>query len=77
MSNTQTHLSVDPKYTLTCHVATPDGSPLPGLQIQAYDQDPVTTHDPLGSTVTTDASGNPRIEPKSFYRDKFLENISK
>jgi hypothetical protein len=62
MSNTQTHLSVDPKYTFTCHVATPDGSPLTGLYIQAYDQDPATTHDPLGSTVTTDANGIARIQ---------------
>ncbi len=47
----------DKKYTVICQVIDLQDNPIIGLQVQAFDHDPISPHEPLGEMLTTNDGG--------------------
>lgn len=48
---------IDHSYIIKCITIDSQNSPVSGLRIEAFDQDPVSIHDPLGEPAVTDEDG--------------------
>lgn len=50
-------MEINPRYIVPCRVIDSQGKPISGLRIEAFDQDPISPHDPLGEAAITNPAG--------------------
>ena len=55
----------DQTYTVICQIVDAHGTPLAGLQVKAFDNDPKSPDDPLGYPAITDATGQVQFRFKT------------
>ncbi|MBS1789171.1 MAG: hypothetical protein JST85_15710 [Acidobacteria bacterium] len=70
-SNNQVTNTLDYEYVVFCKVEDRIGSPVEGIRIQAYDQDPISVHDKLGVPVVAGRDGIAEIH---FRKSEFTEH---